>query len=281
MMDQSKGILEFEKLNWKEIDMLDRDSTIFFLPISPMEEHGPHLPVGTDFLTAKDAAFDAMKQIHLKNKDVTCVLLPAVPLGFCKFNTDFPGSISVSSKTIQDVVFSFGEGIAKHGFKMLMICTYHMAFGHLKGIYAAMKQLKKQYDMIVCEPWSPVFYTDKIKNSEPQLGFDTDKEVHGGFRETSLMKYQYPYLVNPSYKELQSIYRDTNSPKVVGKTFSQIGLKEGYIGSPAKADADYGRWFYNFTVETFVSAAHAMINKEQLPDLPSHVKSKMKLIFWQ
>ncbi len=41
-------MIKFEELNWKELDEFDREKTVFFLPISPMEEHGPHLPLGTD-----------------------------------------------------------------------------------------------------------------------------------------------------------------------------------------------------------------------------------------
>jgi creatinine amidohydrolase len=246
-----------------------------------MEEHGPHLPVGTDLLTAIDAAKDAIKKIQKIYQEITCVLLPALPLGFCKFNTDFPGSISVSSRIVRDVIVSYGSGLSKHGFSMLIICSYHMALSHLKGIYAAINQLIKKYQMQVSEPWSPVFYSNTIEKQEPKLGFDTKKEVHGGFRETSLMKYQYPYLVDPCYKELKSIYRNLTSPKIIGKTFKQLGLKEGYVGSPSKADTDYGRWFYQLIVETYATAAIDLFEQNPLPTLPRHIKSKMKLLFWQ
>jgi creatinine amidohydrolase len=274
-------ILELKHMSWKQIDQLPREKTIFFLPISPMEEHGPHLPVGTDFLTANDAAKDAIAKVTENEHDLTCVLLPSVPLGFCKFNTDFPGSFSVSSKIIRDVVLSFGSTLAKHGFHYLIICTYHMAFGHLKGIYAAIHQLRKKYHMKVCEPWSPMFYSDEIDKKEPKLGFDTDKEVHGGFRETSLMKYQYPYLVDPKYTELKGVYRDLSSPKVIGKTFKELGIKEGYIGNPSKADVTYGRWFYQLTVDSYANAAVSLYQGKAVIDLPQHVKSKLKLLFWQ
>jgi hypothetical protein len=52
-------MIKFEELNWKELDALDREKTIFFLPISPMEEHGPHLSLGTDLFSARDAAAEA------------------------------------------------------------------------------------------------------------------------------------------------------------------------------------------------------------------------------
>lgn len=279
---KSWEIKELKKMSWKQIDTLDREKTVFFLPISPLEEHGPHLPVGTDLLTAEDTAIQAMRIIEEKHDDITCVILPSVPLGFCKFNSDFPGTISVSSRTVKEVVYGYGSALAHHGFLNLIVCTYHMALSHLKGIYTAMDALRRKYGMKICEPWSPIFHDENsIEEKEPKLGFDTSKEVHAGFRETSLIKYQYPYLLDPSYTSLQSIYRDLSSPKFVGKTFKEIGLTDGYIGSPAKADADYGRWFFQFTVDTYVAATEALLKGEPLPDLPKKVRSKMRLLFWE
>lgn len=274
-------IIKFEELSWKQIEGLDKNKTIFFLPISPLEEHGPHLPVGTDLLTVRDAATEAINFLNKKNPDLTYILLPAVPVGYCKFNTDFPGSISVSGKIVRDIIYSFGSSLGNHGFKFLIICTYHMAITHLKGIYSAMKKLESEFGMRTYEPWGPYYHNKEMEKREPKLGFDTSKEVHAGFRETSLMKYQYPYLVDESYKNLQSIYRDMNSPRVLGKTFKQLGLKDGYVGSPARADADYGRWFFNETVNVFVKSALDLYEGKKPPELPNHIKLAMRAIFWQ
>ena len=280
--NMNNKIIKFEELSWKQIDAFDKDKTVFFLPISPMEEHGPHLPVGTDFLISRDASTEAIKHLNIEKSDYCFVQLPAVPIGYCKFNSDFPGTISLSSsKTVKDIVFSIGESLACHGFKYLVICTYHMALTHLKGIYKAIKKLESKYNMKIVEPWSVYFYSDQIEKNEPKLGFDTSKEVHAGFRETSLMKYQYPYLVDESYKDLQSIYRDLKSPKVIGKKFKELGLKEGYVGSPARADPDYGRWFFNQTVNVYKNAAIDLIDGKKPKELPRKVKQTMKAIFWQ
>ena len=94
------------------------------------------------------------------------------------------------------------------------------------------------------------------------------------------MKYQYPYLVDESYKKLQSIYRDLNSPRVVGKTFKQLGLKDGYVGSPARADVNYGRWFFNETVNVYVKATLDLYSGKNQDDLPKKIKTAMKALFW-
>ena len=78
---KNSKIIKFEELSWKQIDKLDRNKTVFFLPISPLEEHGPHLPVGTDLLTIKDATNSAIKILNQKKPDLNYVILPSVPIG--------------------------------------------------------------------------------------------------------------------------------------------------------------------------------------------------------
>ena len=274
-------IIKLEELTWRQIGKLDKNKTIFFLPISPLEQHGPHLPVGTDLLTIKDVVNEAVKILNKKNPELTYIVIPPIPIGYCKFNTEFPGSISVSGKVVRDVVYSVGSSLGNHKFKYMVVCTFHLAIGHLRGIYSAMKILESEFDLRTCEPWAPIYYKKDIEKREPKLGFDTSKEVHGGFRETSLMKYQYPYLVDESYKQLQSIYRDVYSPRVLGKNFKEIGLKDGYIGSPARADADYGRWFFNEIVNVFVESTIKLYKGEKIEELPNHIKVAMKALFWQ
>jgi hypothetical protein len=72
-----------------------------------------------------------------------------------------------------------------------------------------------------------------------------------------------------------------NSPRVIGKTFKQLGLKDGYIGSPARADADYGRWFFNETVNVLVRSALDLYEGKKPPELPMFIKTSMKALFWQ
>ena len=55
--------MKFEEMSWKEIEKAEKDA-ILFLTVGPMEEHGPHLPVGTDFLIAKHVEKEAMKALE-------------------------------------------------------------------------------------------------------------------------------------------------------------------------------------------------------------------------
>ena len=68
--DEDIKITKLATMNWKQIDELDRDKTIFFLPISPLEEHGPHLPVGTDILVSIDSIMEAIKILTKKKPEL-------------------------------------------------------------------------------------------------------------------------------------------------------------------------------------------------------------------
>jgi creatinine amidohydrolase len=223
---------------------------------------------------------NAIKILQKKKPELHFILHPIIPLGYCKFNIDFPGSISISPKTIREIIFGVGSSLARHNFHNLLICTFHMAIGHLKGIHQGMQKLRRKYDLRISEPWSTFFYSNQIEKREPKLGFDTSKELHAGFRETSLMKYQYPYLVDESHKKLQNIYRDLRSPSVLGKKFKELGLTEGYVGSPARSDADYGRWYYNETVTVLVNAAIDLYEGNPLPVLPPSIRILMRSPIW-
>jgi creatinine amidohydrolase len=273
-------IIQLEELTWKRIDALDREHTIFFIPLSPLEEHGPHLPVGTDLLTARDAAKEAIRLVKKKKPQATVVLYPAIPLGYTKMAIDFPGTVTTSVKVIKSIVSDTCCSLAKFGFKYFVICTFHMDLGHLKGIYSGMNKAMKTYPIQIHEPWGPYFFNKEVERQEPQVGFDTKKEVHACFRETSLMKYQYPYLVDPSYKNLQSIYRDLYSPRVLGKTFKEIGIDEGYVGNPACADSDYGRWYFQQIVETYARAAIDLLEGKKPSQLPRQTQLLMRSLFW-
>jgi hypothetical protein len=70
------------------------------------------------------------------------------------------------------------------------------------------------------------------------------------------------------------------SPRVLGKTFKEIGITEGYVGSPARADSDYGRWFFQQIVDTYTQATLDMIEGKKPVDLPLQAQMLMRSMFW-
>jgi creatinine amidohydrolase len=278
-MKKKTSITRFEELNWKEIDRLDRDKTIFFQPISPMEEHGPHLPVGTDFMICRDAVIEAIKILKKKKRSLNYILLPGIPIGYSKVASGFPGTISTPVSAIKDIICGVGSSLGKYGFKFLIICTHHMDLLHLKGVYAGIKKIKRKYPfMCIYEPFGPYFYNKIVEKREPNVKFDTSREVHADFRETSVMKYLYPYLVDECYKKLLPVYANLFSIKAWSKTFQDLGVKNGYVGTPGKATIDYGKWYFNEIVDFYAESALKLYEGKKLIELPGKIKMIMRIL---
>ncbi|MHA1578683.1 MAG: creatininase family protein [Candidatus Freyarchaeota archaeon] len=70
-----------KNLIWKELDSLDREKTVILVPIAPMEEHGPHLPIGTDFSVCRFLARRIGEKIKDELKDYNVLIHPAIPVG--------------------------------------------------------------------------------------------------------------------------------------------------------------------------------------------------------
>jgi len=286
-MNKKKDIIYLENLNWKQVDALDREKTIFFLPISLLEEHGPHLPVGMDLITSKDLAVEAIKIVKKKKPELTGVLLPAIPLGSSKANSDFPGTIHTDAKIIRDIVFSVCSSLTKYDFKYMIICSWHLGFAHLKGIFQGMHKASSKLGIKVHEPTGPYFWRLKVNTWDENLkkkgynfDFDPEKQFHGGFRETSIMIYRHPELVDESYKALPTVYKNLMSAKECkGKTFKELEITDGYVGAPSKANAEYGKLHFQDIANFYADQAVKMYGGKELLEMPEKFKTYMKLPF--
>ena len=285
-MSKSNTVLRLEEMSWKQIDELDRKKTIFFQPISLLEEHGPHLPIGMDYITSRDLAIETIKTLNKKHPELKCILLPPIPLGTCRANSDFPGTITTGAKVIKEVIFGVSSSLARHGFKYIIICTWHLDFYHLKGIHQGMNKAIKKYKMRIYEPTGPYFWNGKVEEFDEKLkkkgykiDFDPEKQMHACHRETSIMKYQYPYLVNDVHKRLPTVYVNLASRKCHGKHFKQLGLIQGYSGSPANANEEYGKLHFQDIVNLYADSALGLLEGKKMLDMPDKIKTAFKLPF--
>ena len=65
-----------EETTMPALDALDRDRTVVILTVSPLEEHGPHLPVGVDALTGRHLAESVAARVVGERPGWSAVLAP-------------------------------------------------------------------------------------------------------------------------------------------------------------------------------------------------------------
>jgi hypothetical protein len=102
--------LKLAEMTMTELDALDRARTLIAVPVSPLEEHGPHLPLGTDGFMAEGMIDGVFQRLAASHPDWTLVRAPWFPVG-C-YTLHHPGSIEVPQETVRAVVEAIWVGLS-------------------------------------------------------------------------------------------------------------------------------------------------------------------------
>lgn len=240
-------MLKLEELSWPQLERLDRARTVIFVPVSPIEEHGPHLPLGTDLYTCCALAEAIAAQLEARHADVTTVLVPPVPLG--SGTVPYLGSIGSPQRLVRDVLMRIGRAFARDGFRFIVAISGHMGLSHLLALEAAARKVSRRYGVSMVAPvasvWRSALRDPSLVEqcaglSEPITSQALTALLHGhhaGALETSLMLHVRPELVQPEFRRLGHI-----GP---GQFVRWRGWTRehwaGYVGEPALARADFGQ----------------------------------------
>ncbi len=106
--------MKLAEMTWQDAEAAARQGTLVILPTGAIEAHGPHLPLDCDTQQAETVA-------TLVAERVGAIVAPAVPYGYSMTFRNFPGTISLTIETYQQVVFEICLGLVASGFRRLLI----------------------------------------------------------------------------------------------------------------------------------------------------------------
>ncbi|HLC42048.1 MAG TPA: creatininase family protein [Methylomirabilota bacterium] len=259
------SIYKLEELSTTALDQMDRERTVVILTVSPLEEHGPHLPLGVDALTAQYFAQGLADRIVRERAGWQVVLAPTLYLG--SFTFDHVGTMKVRQRVVRDLLVDYGTSFARAGFHYLLISNGHAGPGHLVALEEAARTVSRRYGIRMGSltghlAWR--FLTGKyLEQIESRLGRPLSPEereafredAHGGWWETSMMLLLRPDLVDPVYRELPPSsygWLDRLRPNYPLKNGGQ-----GYVGHPALADPEFAR----ASGQVLLDAGMELVNK--------------------
>jgi creatinine amidohydrolase len=155
---------------------------IAVLPLAATEQHGPHLPVGTDIMIAQ-AYLARVRELLPDNLPVT--FLPIQPVGISTEHTDYPGTLTLPTETALNAWTELGRCVARAGLKKLVMVTSHG--GNSAAMSLVAQDLRAQDGLLVVTTgWSRLSAPDGFFSApEVQHG------IHGGAVETSIMLARY------------------------------------------------------------------------------------------
>jgi creatinine amidohydrolase len=257
------GIHKLEELTFPQIDALDRQRTLFILPVGMIEEHGPHLPVGADTLGVMYEANGVSRRVSRALPAWNVVMMPAINYGQGGANAlgnmlVHPGTYAIRQSTLRSLVADLGGQIAQNGFKWMFVMNGHGGPPHNIAINEACDFVSETFGVTMLHLTS-LFRGDEAiqaKGNSINARFFSEAElsscgmdVHAGVNETSGILAVRPDLVRSNYKTLPS--RAGRSVEELRKIATTPGW-QGYLSAPAKATAAHGRaveewWIAGFT----------------------------------
>lgn len=220
---------------------LDPDATIAVLPLAAVEQHGPHLPVGTDALIAEGMLRTVVDMLP---PDLDVRILPVQSVGKSNEHLYAPGTLTLSAAAVIEAWTELGLSVHRTGLRKLVLVNAHGGNEEIMGIVA--RELRVRCDMLAVK-------TSWMRFGLPE-GLFSDVErrdgIHGGAIETSLMLHFHPELVDIAAAEsFSSLNADMAAAfRHLGPTgphaFAWIARdlnQHGVVGDAASATAELGR----------------------------------------
>jgi creatinine amidohydrolase len=259
-----RPVLRMEELSTRALDALDRARTVVVLTVSPLEEHGPHLPLGVDAFIARHFAESIACRLAAPPRDWTVVLAPTLHLGSFTFRA--PGTLEVRQRVVRDAVVDYGRSLARAGFRHILIANGHGGPGHLVALEEAAARVSRRFGITMASftgalAWRFLRggFLDEIEaalgrplSPEERQAFADD--AHGGWWETSVMLWLRPDLVDEGFRDLPPARYSRWARLVPDFPLRNGGL--GYVGHPALADPAFAK----ATSAVLIDAALALVD---------------------
>jgi creatinine amidohydrolase len=238
--------LHLEKMTWPEVQgEIEAGRSTVVVPFGAMEQHGPHLPHGTDAIFGDEIGVLVAERLG-------AFLAPTVRVGCSQHHMSFSGTITLQEETFHSVVADIVGALAEHGFDRIVLLPTHggnfRPLGESVGKLAPIKGVK-----IVTFP-DVGLLLNAILPVASEFGLTpAEGGVHAGEWETSMMLALRPELVKMERAE----------PGYVGDLMSGVQkffdegvqsiARNGVFGDPRRASAEAGRKYVDRLVDVVVS----------------------------
>ena len=223
----------FTELTQPEIAAQFKKHPLVILPAGSVEQHGPHLPTGTDTLAANVIG-------HAVAERMDGLVLPATPLGVTPMHMPFEGTITLTPDTFMRVTIETCASTAQHGAKYLLILNWHE--GNIASLAIAAEALHREHGMTVLTVQACYVAAD-------MFGHECNGLSHGGEIEALAVMAHRPQLVHLDRIANSSDHHHGSHMDKLRRTRAyQPVLTDirciaptGWYGTPERATPDRGR----------------------------------------
>jgi creatinine amidohydrolase len=231
--------------SWPEIEAYCRNDSLAVVPLGSTEQHGPHLPEGTDHMIAKALAREATERTGY-------LCTPPITVGVSSHHRQFHGTMSIDPPAFRDYVESLSRSLTEHGIDRIVYVNAHG--GNVDHLREVGRRLREDDTAYAIEwMWNesiPDLVDDLFEQNGP----------HGGPKETAMIQYIAPDLVREERlddaAEGGATRMDEQELRKYGaRTFYDAidNTDNGVLGDQRDATAEKGEVMFDAAVEQLVA----------------------------
>jgi creatinine amidohydrolase len=234
-------LIALEELTWKEAEALrEQNDAVGLIPTGALEQHGPHLPLGTDFMVA-----EALARAVAEKLPVPVVVTPALRAGLSDHHLAFPGTVSLSQDSFRGWVDAHIAGLERIGIERVAVFSGHGGNFAFIGELIAEHTSRQGSTRVIA--YDDLFGFVRVMDEAARAcGLEApETDVHAGALETSVGLALFAGLVG-------------DYDGVEGYTAAEPGWTEriwadgiaalsstGVLGDPAGATAEAGQAIFD------------------------------------
>lgn len=174
------------EMTWTDFTAADMAQVIAVLPLAATEQHGPHLPLGTDSFIMEGYIGKVIARLP---EDVKVLFLPVQNCGFSIEHANYPGTLTVASDTLIRAWTALAECVFRAGCRKLVLLNSHGGNSPLLNLMA--HDLRARLNMfVVLASWRRFGAPDGLFSAREET-----HGIHAGEIETALMLSFRPDLV--------------------------------------------------------------------------------------
>lgn len=244
--------MKYAEMTAAALKDVDRERTLVVLPIAAVEQHGPHMPTGTDWILCTGVA-DALESALPRQ----LLQLPTLWMGASSHHLRFGATVDAALPTYIATLVDAGRSLLNDGFQRLLILNGHG--GNVDPLRVALRQLQPDFPQALLVGGSYWSVADRVIQDTLQ---GAHKFVgHACEFETSMMLHLRPELVN---QELLSDAGELVTDVIDGLFVSRDMWQRtaaGFTGRPDLATADKGKLLLDGIVKSLVGHVETLLTQ--------------------
>ncbi len=227
---------------------LKKSNYTCILPIGILEKHGPHAPIGSDLIHVREWSARATRKEY-------AVVFPDYFYGQINEARHQPGTFSLPSRLVWDMLDATCEEIGRNGFKRIVIVNGHGGNPQLiRYFIQAQLEKRRNYAVYFFDPVTDPVLEEKKKQLHTS---DPAGDMHAGENETSSLLYLRPELVkmDKATAESGANQQRLSLPRdVYTAIWWYAGFPNHYAGEGAKATKELGQALTESRIDALVKA---------------------------